>query len=112
MHWFALAFLAALSLATLARLWLSRRHIRHIAANRDAVPAEFAGRISLAAHQKAAEYTIVKEHLGMIETLIAAALPLAFTLGGGLQFLAEAWGSVFDPGGFAHGIALIVSVVV
>jgi len=112
MHWFGLAFLAALTLTTLARLWLSRRHVRHIAANRGSVPAEFSGRISLAAHQKAAEYTIAKERLGTIETLVAAALPLAFTLGGGLQLLSETWERVFDPGGFAHGIALIVSVVV
>ena len=58
MHWFSLVFLAALALATAARLWLSARHIRHIAANRDSVPAEFAGRIPLAAHRKAAAYNL------------------------------------------------------
>jgi STE24 endopeptidase len=112
MHWFTLVFLLALALATLTHLWLSERHIRHIAANRNAVPDEFAGRISLVAHQKAAEYNIAKARIGMIETLVAAALPLAFTLGGGLQLLFVTWERVFEPGGFAHGIALIGSVVV
>src|SRR5262249_3739718 len=112
MHWFSLVFLAALALATAARVWLSSRHIRHIATNRDAVPAEFAGRIPLAAHQKAADYNVAKARLGVIETLAAAALTLVLTFGGGLQLLAELWERAFQAGGYAHGIALIASVVV
>src|SRR5499427_4121442 len=111
MHGFTLVFLAALALATAARLWLSGRHIRHIAANRDAVPAEFAGRIPLAAHQKAAAYNIAKSRVGAVETLVAAALTLAFTLGGGLQWISAAWERAFQAGGYAHGVALIASVV-
>ncbi|MGB7540503.1 MAG: M48 family metallopeptidase [Burkholderiales bacterium] len=111
MHPFTLAFLLALALATAARLWLARRHVRHIAANREAVPAEFSGRISLAAHQKAADYTVAKTRLGMLETLVAAAMLLAFTLGGGLQLLALAWERAFDAGGYLHGMALIFSIV-
>ncbi len=111
MHWFTIVFLIALALATAVRLWLSRRHIGHIAANRNAVPAEFSGRIALAAHQKAADYTTAKTKLGTIETLAAVALLLAFTLGGGLQLISKAWERVFEASGYAHGIALIVSVV-
>jgi STE24 endopeptidase len=109
MHWLTAVFLIALALATAVRLWLSRRHIEHIAAHRDAVPAEFSEHIALAAHQKAADYTIAKARLGVFETLAAAALLLGFTLGGGLQFLSEAWERVFEAGSYAHGIALIVS---
>ena len=112
MHWFALLFLATLVFTTTVRLWLSSRNILHVAARRNAVPAEFAGRISLAAHQKAAEYTIAKARLGQIETLVAAALTLAFTFGGGLQLLSELSERIFRLGGYAHGIALIASVVV
>ena len=112
MHVFSLVFLAALALTTSARLWLSQRHIRHIAVNRDAVPADFSGRISLAAHQKAADYNIAKARVGLLETLVAAALTLAFTFGGGLQLMSAAWARVFELGGYAHGIALIASVVV
>jgi STE24 endopeptidase len=110
MHWFTAVFLAAIALTTVVRLWLSRRHIRHVLANRNAVPAEFEGRIALAAHQKAADYTIAKARFGLWETLTAPVLLLAFTLGGGLQFISEAWGRVLESGGHAHGIALIVSV--
>ena len=110
MHWFTAAFLAAIALATVVRLWLSRRHIRHVLANRNAVPAEFEGRISLAAHQRAADYTAAKTRLAALETLAAAALLLGFTLGGGLQLLSDAWERIFDAGGYAHGIALIISV--
>src|SRR5260221_12849191 len=110
MHWFTAVFLVAIALTTVVHLWLSRRHIRHVLANRDAVPAEFAGRIALAAHQKAADYTVAKARFGLWETIAAAVLLLAFTLGGGLQFISEAWGRVLESGGYAHGIALIASV--
>src|SRR5437870_4887705 len=111
MHGFTAVFLVALGLTTLARLWLSQRHLRYVLANRDAVPAEFSASIRLAAHQKAADYTAARTRLGVLETLAAAALLLGFTLGGGLQFLSDAWERIFEAGGYAHGIALIVSVV-
>ena len=111
MHWFTAVFLAALGTTTLLRLWLSQRHIQYVFANRSAVPAEFSASIPLAAHQKAADYTVAKTRLGALETLAAGALLLGFTLGGGLQFLSDAWERIFETGGYAHGIALIVSVV-
>ena len=110
MHAFSLVFLAALALATAVRLWLSGRHIRHIAANRNAVPAEFAGRIPLDAHQKAAAYNVAKSRVGILETLAAAALTLAHP-----RQRPAACGALtraFPGGGYVHGIALIVSVVV
>ncbi len=64
MHAFTIAFLAALAVATATRLWLASRHVRHVMANRDAVPAEFAQRVDLLAHQKAADYTAAKTRLG------------------------------------------------
>ena len=110
MHAFTIAFLAALALATATRIWLALRHVRHVTARRDAVPAEFAANVPLAAHQKAADYTAAKTRLGILDALVSAAVLLAFTLGGGLQALFELWGNVFEPGGYAHGIALILSV--
>lgn len=111
MHGFTAVFLVALASTTVLRLWLSQRHIRHVLANRDAVPAEFSASIPLAAHRKAADYTAAKTRLGMLETLAGAALLLGFTLGGGLQLLSDAWERIFEAGGYAHGIALVVSVV-
>jgi STE24 endopeptidase len=110
MHAFTLAFLAALAVATAMRLWLAVRHARHVREHRRAVPPEFVPSVTLAAHQKAADYTVAKTRLGMVDTLASAGLLLAFTLGGGLQALAELWTRAFDPGGYAFGIALILSV--
>jgi STE24 endopeptidase len=112
MHPFTVVFLIALAVTTATRLWLARRQIRHVLAHREEVPAEFAASVTLASHQKAADYTAAKTRLGMWETLVSVALLLAFTLGGGLQLLADAWGSVAGTGGYAHGIALVASVVV
>lgn len=110
MHAFTIAFLAALAAATATRLWLAARHLRHVRAHRGAVPAEFAAAVTLAAHQKAADYTAAKTRLGILETLVSAGLLLAFTLGGGLQALYDLWSRAFEPGAYAHGIALVLSV--
>jgi STE24 endopeptidase len=55
---FSLAFLAALVAMFILRLWLAHRQISHVIAHRAAVPESFADRIELAAHQKAADYTV------------------------------------------------------
>jgi STE24 endopeptidase len=110
MQAFTIAFLAALATATATRLWLAVRHVRYVGARRNAVPAEFAASVTPAAHQKAADYTVAKTRLGIVDTLVSAGLLLAFTLGGGLQALFDLWARAFDPGGYAHGIALILSV--
>ncbi|HEX7055258.1 MAG TPA: M48 family metallopeptidase [Burkholderiales bacterium] len=110
MNLLTVLFLAALALATATRLWLSARQIRHVRAHRGAVPETFADAIPLAAHQKAADYTVAKARLGMVEVLVSAALLLALTLGGLLQGLGDAWAALFAPGSLAHGTALLLSL--
>jgi len=108
---FSLLF-AAFLLATLAvKLWLSSRHIRHIAQHRDAVPAQFAHKIPLAAHQKAADYTIAKTRLKIVLLVVNAAVLLGFTLLGGLQWLSMA---LFDVAGagMVYQLGLIAAVTV
>jgi STE24 endopeptidase len=112
MHTFTLLFLAALAATTGLRLWLAARQLRHVRANRDAVPREFAASISLASHQKAADYTVEKTRLGMVDTLLGAAVLLVFTLAGGLEWIATTWGRVLEVGGYAHGVALIGTLAV
>lgn len=107
--YFTLVFLAFLALTTITRLWLARRHIVCMQANRNEVPAQFAARIALSAHQKAADYTSAKTHLGMQAAIAEALLLLALTLGGGLQALHELWSSQLQ--GLTYGLALIFSVV-
>lgn len=111
MHAFTVAFLAALALSAIISLWLALRHMRYIGAHRDRVPPEFAGRISADAHQKAADYSREKTRLGALEALSGSVLLLALTLGGGLQGLSDIWAGILAHGGYAHGIALILSMV-
>jgi STE24 endopeptidase len=72
------------------KFWLATRQVRHVARHRDAVPAPFAGTVSLAAHQKAADYTVAKGRVGLLETAFGAAVLLAWTLLGGLDALNQA----------------------
>jgi STE24 endopeptidase len=108
---FAWVFLAALAAAAATRLWLARRQMRHVLAHRDAVPATFAAAIPLGAHQKAADYTVAKSRLGMLDVLLGAAVLLALTLGGGIERLSALWAGAFAPGSIPHGTALILSVI-
>ena len=72
------------------KFWLASRQIRHVARHRDAVPAAFAQAITLAAHQKAADYTIAKTRFGLLEMAWGAAVLLGWTLLGGLDALNQA----------------------
>lgn len=105
--WFTLLFLAAVSLAVILRYWLSFRQTRFVMAHREAVPSAFTERITLAAHQKAADYTIAKHSLGRLEIFADTAILLAWTLGGGLALLMLAT-SALPP--LWQDVALIVSV--
>ena len=106
---FSFLFLAAFGLTLAGRLWLTLRQIRHVAAHRAAVPADFAERIPLAAHQKAADYTVDRNKLAILTTLIDAVLLLALTLGGGLAWLHDFWSARLA--GLPYGLALIFSVL-
>ena len=105
-------FLAALAAATATRLWLALRQMRHVRAHRDRVPATFAEAIPLSAHQKAADYTVAKARVGMLDVLLGAALLLVLTLGGAIDWLHLQWARVLHPGGLWHGTALIATVAV
>lgn len=83
----SLAFALALAASTLVKFWLSSRQIRHVAAHRDQVPAAFAGSVTLAAHQKAADYTVARSRFGLLALAFNAAVLLGWTLLGGLNAL-------------------------
>lgn len=108
---FTLIFIAALFVATATRLWLARRQLRHVRAHRDAVPRDFAEHIALDSHQKAADYTCAKTRLDIVHVILDAILLLIFTLGGGIQALADLWQGLLGVGVW-RGVALIASVLV
>ena len=111
MHPFSLLFLVALGAATAARLWLSLRHMQHVRAHRDQVPAAFAAEIPASSHRTAADYTVAKSRLDLVEIPLDALVVLLLTFGGGLAWL----DGLLRPqlgDGLLHGVALIGAVVV
>lgn len=107
---FSALFVSALILTTLAKLWLARRHLAHIAAHRAEVPPEFQGVIDLPAHHKAADYTSDKTRLAMQGAVFEAVLLFIFTLGGGIQWFANFWQATLSTP-LTQGMAIIVSVL-
>jgi STE24 endopeptidase len=91
---FTVVFLAALAISVGLRLWLARRHVAHVTAHRTAVPLAFAGRVALAAHQKAADYTMARTRFGILEMLFDTGVLLALTLGGVLGAVVAWTGSL------------------
>jgi STE24 endopeptidase len=102
------AFATALVAGLLLKFWLATRQIRHVAQHRAQVPADFASRISLQAHQKAADYTLVKTRFGMLELAWGAALVMAWTLLGGLTWLNQLLLQWMQPG-LGQQVALLAS---
>ena len=110
MQSFTVVFLIALALSFGVEFWLSRRQFAHVLAHRDAVPEAFRETISLEAHQKAADYTLAKGRLGNVERVASVVLLLAFTLGGGIDWIAKLWyGMGWSP--VWTGVAVVLSTM-
>jgi STE24 endopeptidase len=95
---FTFAFALALAAGLVIKLWLATRQVRHVARHRDAVPAAFAQAITLAAHQKAADYTVAKTRFGLLEMAWGTAVLLGWTLLGGLDLLNKLLMEWMGPG--------------
>ena len=108
---FSVLFVVFLLLTLGLRYWLARRHIRHVLRHRDQVPAEFAAKIPLSAHQKAADYTVAKTRFGLWAALWNTLVLTGFTLLGGLQALSTALLHATGPG-MVHQILLIVAFAI
>ena len=108
---FTLAFAVALVASLGIRFWLAARQISHVRAHRDATPAAFASRVDTTAHRKAADYTVAKQRLGMLETAVDAVVLVAITLGGGLAWLFAAT-ETFSVAPILRDLLLLVGVAV
>jgi STE24 endopeptidase len=84
-------FLAALAAMLAVQAWLAIRQVRHVRAHRRAVPAPFRRRIPLAAHRKAADYTVARTRFALADGVLGAALLVGWTLGGGADWLDQFW---------------------
>ena len=104
---FAAALVASLSI----RAWLLARQVRHVALHREEVPPAFRGSVDLAAHRRAADYTLAKARLAHWQMAAGAATLLAWTLFGGLDALNAAVREAIAPraGPLAYEVAFIVA---
>ncbi|MFZ2163573.1 MAG: M48 family metallopeptidase [Sideroxyarcus sp.] len=107
---FTALFISALFSNGVIKFWLAYRQLEHVAARRNEVPPAFREKIDLAAHQKAADYTRALLHLGLLSILFDTILLLAFTLGGGIQWLSD-WSTAAFGSPLVQGAAVIVAVL-
>lgn len=111
MNEFSWIFLAAVILMTAVEVWLSLRQGRYVAQHRNEVPTAFKEQISLASHQKAADYTVAKGKFKRSETLVGSAILLLWTFGGGLALLSAAWAQT-GLGPMLGGVLFFLSFLV
>src|ERR1700759_3916941 len=107
----ASAFVAAAAIGTALRLWLASRQIAAVTAHRGEVPPSFASRISLAEHQKAADYTVATIRFGRLSVVVDAAVTLALTVGGVIGLL-DVLSSGTDWSALWRGALVILAVTV
>jgi STE24 endopeptidase len=103
-------FVFFLSLMIGVRYWLASRQIRYVMAHAEQVPAQFADRVSLEAHQKAAHYTVEKTRLGIVETAVGAVALVCLTLLGGLQWISDALRALIEND-LLYQVAIVAGVV-
>jgi STE24 endopeptidase len=107
-----LTFVFALTLLVglLLKFWLNSRQIRHVAQHRAAVPSAFAHTITLAAHHKAADYTLAKARFGLLELALGTVVLMGWTLLGGLSALNQVLLNGLG-GGMTQQVALLGAFV-
>ncbi|MCO8324995.1 M48 family metallopeptidase [Burkholderia cenocepacia] len=108
---FTLLFALAVLAMVVTKLWLASRQIRFVAAHRNGVPAQFSATIPLTAHQRAADYTVERTRLTMLEIVVSAAVLVGLTLLGGvgaLDTLLTGW----LGRGYGQQVALVAAVLV
>jgi STE24 endopeptidase len=108
MHPLLVAFIIASCGWSAVTLYLNHRQAACVAANRNIVPADFAGQVSLADHRKAADYTRARLALGSLHGVVSLAVNVAL-VAWGLDVLAGLAGHIAEPWG---GVLLVVTAAV
>lgn len=103
-------FALVLCLHLTLQLWLGMRQMRFVARGADRVPEQFAATISLDDHQRAARYTLAKQRLALLESMVATIAIVVLTWGGGLQWATDHLGR-WTGYGLAFDLSLIAGVL-
>lgn len=103
-------FIFLLITTTIFQVWLTKRHIAHIHKNKTKVPTVFSKTISISDHKKAADYTISKSNIGIIDLFIQAIFLYLITLGGGINILTDTFSNLINNQ-LVIGAMVIISVM-
>lgn len=103
-------FIFLLVTTTIFQAWLSQRHINHIQKNKLKVPTPFSKTISIKQHKKAANYTISKSYIGIIDLFIQAIFLYLITIGGGISMLTTLFSNIINNQ-LLIGSMVIISVM-
>ena len=108
---FQFLFLFLLIFTVMTQIWLATRHISHVKINRINVPSAFRSIIKSKDHQKAADYTVAKSKLNIINLLIQAVFLYLLTIGGLINWINN-YISDQSLSSLTSGSLIIVSVMV
>ncbi len=108
MNTFTLLFILMVFVTLGVQIWLSLRQAKHVSKHRVNVPEEFADKITLEEHQKAADYTLTKGKFGRLQLFIGTTVLFIWTLLGGLEWLDQLWRTA-NWGPLTTGVAVLLS---
>jgi STE24 endopeptidase len=109
--WWTLVFALLVVLTLGVQMWLAGRQIRHVVRHRPQVPVAYTHTIALEEHQKAADYTVAKLRLGVLEAALGSAILIGWTLLGGLHALNQSLVALLGTG-LVQQLALLCSFAV
>jgi STE24 endopeptidase len=93
-HAVTIVFAIAVLVHLVVQIWLALRQVRFVRRRRAGIPESFAGIVSERDHARAADYTVARRRLGIVESVCDAIATLALTLGGGIALAGEWAGRV------------------
>jgi STE24 endopeptidase len=106
----AIVFALFVAVEACIKLWLAGRQAKFVQQHRAQVPGVFAGKVSLDAHQKAADYTAAKMQFSMVNILLGTTVLMGWTLLGGLDWLNQTLISAIGTGMWQQ-LALLIAFI-
>jgi STE24 endopeptidase len=109
MNIFTIIFLFFLFISSFIQFWLAKRQSDYVSSHRSEVPDAFKSKVSLEAHQKAADYTLAKVKLSDLDSALGIIVLLLLTLGGGINIIFTYW-STFSLSPLIEGVAATATI--
>jgi len=109
MNIFTIIFIFFLFISSFIQFWLAKRQSDYVSSHRSEVPDAFKSKVSLEAHQKAADYTLAKVKLSDLDSALGIIVLLLLTLGGGINIIFTYW-STFSLSPLIEGVAATATI--